>query len=438
MTRLLAVVAIAFSTAFAPAIQAETLVFRGATIHPVSAPVISDGAIVVVDGRIDAVGASNEIRTPRGATEIDVTGKVIIPGIVDAHSHIGGPAGGDRSSPLSPDTRSLDAIDVLSDAFWRARTGGITTLNVMPGSGHLMSGQTTYLKVRKSPRRIEDMLFCDDAINGICGGMKMANGTNSIRDSKAFPGTRSRSAALQRKLFIDAQNYMAKQDKAKADGKPMPPVDLGLEAVAQILRGERRVQFHTHRHNDIMTVLRLAEEFGFDPVIQHGTDSWKVAEEIAAAGIPVSLTMLDAPGGKEEVLDWNLEVARILDDAGVDVSINTDDSVTDSRLILRHAALAVRYGLPETRALEALTIAGARALELDDRVGSIEPGKDADLVILSGEPFSTYTQVAQTWVEGEMVYDRENPEHRKYATGGVDTYRSTTYAHEHDHEEDKR
>ncbi len=436
MTRILAAGALALSLITQSVTAgAETLVLRGATFHPVSAPAFDNGALVVVDGKIEAIGLSDDIATPRGATEIDVSGKVIIPGMVDAHSHVGGPAGGDRSSPLSPDTRSLDAVDVLSDAFWRPRAGGITTLNVMPGSGHLMSGQTTYLKIRKDPRKIEDWLFCEDAITGICGGMKMANGTNSIRDRKAFPGTRSRSAALQRKLFIDAQNYMAKQEKAISDGKPAPAVKLGLEAVAQVLRGERRVQFHTHRHNDIMTVLRLAEEFGFSPVIQHGTDSWKVADEIAAAGFPVSLTMLDSPGGKEEVLDWNLRVAAILDDAGVDVSINTDDSVTDSRLFLRHAALAIRNGLSEEKALEALTLAGARALDLEDRIGSLEAGKDADFVVLSGKPFSTYTLVEQTWVEGEVIYDRALPEHRKYATGGIDTYRSTTYAHDHGDDE---
>lgn len=407
---------------------ADATVFRGAMIHPVGAPVIEAGALVVEDGTITAVGASADVPTPTGAREIDVSGKVIIPGMVDAHSHLGGPSGGDESSPLAPETRSLDAIDVMSQDFWRARAGGITTINVMPGSGHLMSGQTTYLKIRKSPTRIEDWLFCDDPVSGICGSMKMANGTNSI-DDKPFPQTRSRSAALQRKLFVDAQNYLDKKRMAEEDGKDAPPVDLGLEAVAQILTGERRVQFHTHRHNDIMTVLRLAREFGFDPVIQHGTDSWKVAEEIAAAGVPVSLTLIDSPGGKEEVLDWNMRVATMLDDAGVDVSINTDDYVTDSRLFLRHGAITVRYGLSPDRALEALTLAGARALELEDRVGSLEAGKDADFVILSGAPFSTYTHVEQTWVEGELVYDRALAEHRKWATGGEGTYDSHTYAH---------
>jgi len=413
--------------AAAPA-MAEVSVFRHATIHPVGSPVISDAAMVIADNKIVAVGTSAEVATPAGAIEHDLRGKVIIPGMVDSHSHLGGPSGGDNSDPLDPAARSLDSIDVMSRGFWRARAGGITTVNVMPGSGHLMSGQTTYLKIRRDPARIEDWLFCDDPVNGVCGSMKMANGTNSIRE-KPFPGTRSRSAALQRKLFIEAQNYQAKLARAEAGGDPVPR-DLRLEAVLQILNGERRVQFHTHRHNDIMTVLRLSQEFDFDPVIQHGSDAWKVADEIAAAGLPVSLTFIDSPGGKEEALGWNMEAAAILDAAGVDVSFNTDDYILDSRLFLRYAAIAVRNGMPPAKALEGLTLAGARALELEDRVGSLEAGKDADFVVLSGPPFSTYTDVEQTWVEGAVVFDRANPEHRKFATGGFDTYDTIYHSHE--------
>ncbi len=414
---------------FTPPASAELKVFRNAEIHPVVTAPIANGALVIEDGRILAVGPSVEIPTPDGAEEFDLSRRIVIPGMVDTHSHIGGPAGGDSSAPLNPEARSLDAIDVLSPSFWRARAGGITTLNVMPGSGHLMSGQTTYLKIRRNPRRIEDWLFCANPTTGICGSMKMANGTNSIRE-KPFPGTRSKSAALQRGLFVEAQNYLAKQRRAEADEDAEPPArDLRMEAMAEILAGERLVQFHTHRHNDILTVLRLAEEFNFTPVIQHGSDSWKVAAEIAAAGIPVSVTYVEAPGGKEETLDVNMQVGALLEAAGVDLSFNTDDYVLDSRLFLRYAALNVRYGMSETGALEALTLAGARHLGLEARVGSLEPGKDGDFVVLSGPPFSTYTRVLETWVEGERVFDFSDPEHRRYAVGDENTYRSQGVHH---------
>ena len=214
------------------------MVFRHATIHPVAGAVIEDGALVIEGGRIVSVGPSVDVAAPAGAEDVDLRGKVLIPGLVDSHSHLGGPAGGDSSDPLNPDARSLDAIDVMSKGFWRARAGGITTVNVMPGSGHLMSGQTTYLKIRKNPYRIEDWLFCRDPVEGICGSMKMANGTNSIQD-KPFPGSRSRSAALQRKLFVDAQSYQAKRERSGDRGDP-PARDLAMEAALEVLSGKRR------------------------------------------------------------------------------------------------------------------------------------------------------------------------------------------------------
>ena len=413
------------------AAQDDPHVFRGARLLPITGEPIDDGVLVVQGGRITSVGGP-DTRTPRGAVEHDVSGKVLMPGLVDTHSHVGSVSGGDRSSPLHPEVRNLDSIDVASDSIWRARAGGITTVNIMSGSGHLMSGQTAYVKLRDGARTIEDWLYCDDPLTGICGGLKMANGTNSI-GAPPFPGTRAKSAALVRNLYHEAVEYRDKMAVAEADeddengGEPARR-DLRMEALVEVLDGRRIVQHHTHRHNDIATVLRLQEEFGFRVVVQHGTESWKVAEELAAAGVPVSITWIDAPGGKEETIDWNMEMGAILERAGVDVSFNTDDSVTDSRLLFRAAAIAVRYGMSREKAIEGLTLAPARALGLEDRIGSLEAGKDADFVILSGDPLSVYTKVEQTWVEGTMIYDRANPDHRKYAVGGYKVY--TTTAHE--------
>ena len=421
--RLLSFLIVAALPGAAPeAAQDEAHVFRGATVIPIAGPPIESGVLVVQGGSITAVGGP-EVAAPEGAVEIDLAGRVLMPGLVDSHSHVGSVSGGDRSSPLHPDVRGLDSIDIASDSFWRARAGGITTVNVMPGSGHLMSGQTVYLKLREGGRTIEDWLFCGDPLTDVCGGMKMANGTNSMRDPP-FPGTRARSAALVRGLYHEAQAYVERQ-AARTDAEPPAARDLRLEALAEVLAGERIVQHHTHRHNDIATVLRLQDEFGFRLVIQHGTESWKLADEIAAAGVPVSITFIDAPGGKEETLDWSLEIGAILERAGVDVAFNTDDFITDSRLLLRAAAISVRNGMSREAALEALTLAPARMLGMEHRVGSLEAGKDADFVVLSGDPFSVYTTVDQTWVEGRLIYDRSNPEHRRYAVGGHDVYRTT-------------
>ena len=412
------------------AAQDDPHVFRGARLLPITGEPIDDGVLVVQGGRITEVGGP-DTRAPRGAIEHDVSGKVLMPGLVDTHSHVGSVSGGDRSSPLHPEVRNLDSIDVASDSIWRARSGGITTVNIMSGSGHLMSGQTAYVKLRDGARTIEDWLYCDDPLNGICGGLKMANGTNSI-GSPPFPGTRAKSAALVRNLYHEAVEYREKMAAAEAeeddeDGGGPAKRDLRMEALVEVLDGRRIVQHHTHRHNDIATVLRLKEEFGFRVVVQHGTESWKVAEELAAADVPVSITWIDAPGGKEETIDWNMEMGAILERAGVDVSFNTDDSVTDSRLLFRAAAIAVRYGMSREKAIEGLTLAPARALGLEDRIGSLEAGKDADFVILSGDPLSTYTKVEQTWVEGTMIYDRANPDHRKYAVGGYKVYNTTAH-----------
>ncbi|MEX2191146.1 MAG: amidohydrolase, partial [Bacteroidota bacterium] len=174
--------------------QDQPVAFRGATIYPIEGAPISNGVLVVEKGVIKAVGAAGSVTIPPNAVVHDMTGKVMMPGMVDTHSHVGRGDGGDASSALNPEVRILDAIDVRSTSFMKALSGGITTVNVMPGSGHLMSGQTAYLKLR-SANTINDMLFCKDPLNDICGGMKMANGTNSIRE-KPFPGTRAKSAAM--------------------------------------------------------------------------------------------------------------------------------------------------------------------------------------------------------------------------------------------------
>jgi len=395
-------------------------------VLPIAGAPIDDGVVVVRGDKIEAVGPAAAVRVPPDAEVRDVSGKTVMPGLVDTHSHLGEVAGGDSSEALHPAVRALDAVDVHDESFWRARAGGLTTVNVMPGSGHLMSGQTVYLKLRLDPGSIEDWLFCDDPATDICGSMKMANGTNSMRD-KPFPGTRAKSAAMVRELFVRAQNHLANLERARRDGdekagEKAPERDLGLEAVAQVLSGERRVQFHTHRHDDIATILRLRREFGFDFVVQHGTESWMLADELAQEGIGVSFTLVDSPGGKEEILRMRMDAPALLERAGVAVSLNTDDPITDSRLLLRTAAIAHRNGLSREGALRAVTLVSARQLGLGDRIGSLEPGKDADIVVLSGDPLSVYTQVLETWVEGEQVYDASNPEHHEYAVGGWRVY----------------
>lgn len=396
--------------------------FRGATIYPIEGDPIENGVLVVRNGIIVSVGPAQSVTVPSDAVVVDVSGKVIMPGLVDTHSHIGRGSGGDRSAALHPDVRILDAIDVRDDSFKKALAGGITTVNVMPGSGHLMSGQTAYLKIRNA-NVIEDMLFCKDPLNDICGGMKMANGTNSIGE-KPFPGTRAKSAAMVRQLFLKAQDYRSKIQAAKGDTTKLPKRDLEMEAMLQVLDGKRIVQHHTHSAYDIITVLRIAKEFGHRVVLHHVSEAWKVAKEIAEAGAMCSVIMIDSPGGKLEAAELSYKTGAMLEKAGVVVAFHTDDGITDSRHFLRSAAFGVRAGMSRKKALESVTIAGAMMMDLDKRVGSLKTGKDADFIVLSGDPLSVYTHIEQTWVEGVKMYDRSNPDDRKFSVGGYNVFRS--------------
>jgi len=377
---------------------------------------IPQGVLIVNDGLIVAAGSADAIDVPSDATIIDLTGKVVMPGLVDSHSHIGEPWAADSSEPIQPEVRNYDSINVRSSTLQRAQAGGITSANLMGGSGHLMSGQTTYIKLRDG-ETIDELVY-RRADGQPLGGMKMANGTNS-QGSPPFPGTRGKSAALVRSAFVAAQDYAAKIERAGDDASKLPDRDLGLEALAEVLAGERVVHHHTHRHDDIMTVLRLREEFGFRLVLHHVSEAWKVADEIAAAGVPCSLILIDSPGGKIEAVDMRWETGAALEQAGATLAYHTDDWVTDSRLFRRSAALAHRAGLSRAGALRSLTLSGAEMLDIAERVGSLEAGKDADFIVLSGDPLSVYTLVEQTYVDGELVFDMERPEDRLAAYGGV-------------------
>tara|TARA_R100001143_G_C3358741_1_gene134193 strand:+ start:316 stop:1617 length:1302 start_codon:yes stop_codon:yes gene_type:complete len=415
----------------AAAVQAQDRpqVFEGAEIIPITGEAISNGVLIVENGLITAVGEAGSVSIPRNADRFDVTGKVIMPGIVDTHSHIGEGDGGDGSASLHPDVRILDTIDPRSSTFRKALSGGITSVNIMPGSGLLMSGQTVYVKPKPADT-IEEMLIIVDEETGIYGGLKMANGTNPLR-SNGSPGTRAKSAALVRKMYVEAQEYKAKIEEAADDPEKMPARNLQMETLVEVLEGKRIVHNHTHRHDDILTAMRLAEEFGYRMVLQHVSEGWKVADEIAASGFPASIITLDSPGGKLEAINLLNKNGRMLEEAGALFAFHSDDPIVDSRFLLRSAVMAVKEGMSRDMALRALTINGAMMMDIDDRVGSLEAGKDADFVILSGDPFSVYTHVEQTWIEGEKVWDRENPEDRKYATGGYEIFRASANQHVH-------
>jgi imidazolonepropionase-like amidohydrolase len=381
----------------ASAAAAEVRAFVGARIIPIDGEEIEVGTLVIEGKKIIAVGPVDEVKVPEGAERIDAKGRTIMPGLICTHSHIGGVGAADGSGPIQPGVRVYDSLNVHDSGFKRALAGGLTTLNIMPGSGHLISGQTVYVKLRfydPAPKKIDDLFILDDA-GQPSGGLKMANGTNSIRN-EPWPGTRGKSAFLVREQYITAREYQYKIDQADGDPAKLPPRDLHLETLVEAMRGKRIVHHHTHRHDDIMTVLRLSREFGFSVVLHHVSEGWKVADEIAAAKAPCSMILLDSPGGKLEARYLKFETGKILEEAGVRVAFHTDDLITDSRYFFRMAAIAVRAGMSR----------------------KLTPGKDADFIVLDGDPFSVYTKVHETWVEGRRAFDRSDPQDRLYAVGG--------------------
>ncbi len=415
----------------APPADDAPIVYRGARILPADGPPIDNGVLVVARGKIVAVGPADGTPVPAGAKVVDLAGKTIIPGLVDTHSHIGvysrpGVAansdGNEGGGSVQSGVRALDSVQPADPGIRMAVAGGVTTANIMPGSANVIGGQTVYVKLRG--RTVEEMRLVP---GDVLGGLKMANGENPKRFNfdtrKAPPATRMKIAAMQREQFIKARDYKQKWDeyrKAKADGKDAtaPDVDPALEPLVEVLERKRTVHFHSHRADDLLTAIRLSKEFDFELVLQHATEGYRIADELARRKIPVSLTLIDSPGGKAETAGLLEENAAILEKAGVKVAINTDDFITESRFLLRTGACAVRGGMSEDSALKALTLRGAEMLHLDDRVGSLTPGKDADFVVLSGPPFSVYTVVLQTFIDGKCLFDRSRPADWAFQAGG--------------------
>jgi imidazolonepropionase-like amidohydrolase len=410
---------------------AGPVVFRGVRIYTVAGKPIDNGVLVIDKGKIVAVGSADAVAVPQGARVIDAAGRTIIPGLVDTHSHVGIFAkpqvsahadGNEGSGAVQSGLRALDAIWPDDPGVKMAVAGGVTTANIMPGSGNVIGGQTLYVKLRG--RSVEAMRIADMKV---LGGLKMANGENpknfNFTRNRMPPNTRMKLAAMQREQFVKAREYQKKwaaYKKAVADGKEAAPpeTDIGLESLVEVLERKRTVHFHSHRADDLLTAVRLSEEFGFELVLHHATEGYRVADELARRKVPCSLTLVDSPGGKMETAGLLEENAAVLSRAGVPVAINTDDFITESRFFLRTGAIAVRGGMTEDEALRTQTINPARMMHLDDRLGSLEKGKDADFVVLSGPPYSIYTHVLQTYIEGVKLFDRAVHKDWTYQAGG--------------------
>lgn len=386
------------------------LVIRNATVLTITKGVIPKGSVLVRDGRIAAVGS--DVPVPPGARVIDATGKYLMPGIVDAHAHFAlGDDINEMTSPVTPHMLMIDAFDPTDRAVYHALAGGVTTALLLHGSANMIGGQGVVMKTRFGLPR-DRMLFA-----GAPRHIKFASGENPKRvygSRNQLPATRMGNFAVQRMALQRARDYLreweayeARVARGATDATP-PRRDLELEALADVLRGRLLVQIHCYRADEFLTELAIAREFGYRiRAFHHAVEAYKVAREIAAEGVAIA-TWPDWWGFKLEAWDGIPWGPRLAHEQGVRVALKSDSNDVTRRLNLE-AAKVVRTGVPEEEALKMITIHPAWIVGVDDRVGSIEVGKDADLVIWSGHPLSTYSTVEQVYIDGDLFFDKSLP-----------------------------
>ncbi|MBN2287515.1 MAG: amidohydrolase [Tissierellales bacterium] len=365
---------------------------------------------ILIDGKIiKEVGET--VQAPIDCEVIDATGYLITPGLIDAHCHIGmweegigfeGADGNEATDPVTPHLRAIDSINPMDMAFQEAREGGVTTAVTGPGSANVIGG--TFVAIKTYGKRIDKMILKDPV------AMKIAFGENPKRvydDQHKAPSTRMGTAAILRETLFEAKKYIADQEKALKDPDETPDFDMKMEALIPVMKKEIPLKAHAHRADDIFTALRIAKEFDLDITLDHCTEGHLITEELKEENKYVIIGPSLSGRTKFELKNLTFDTPRILNEAGLKMAIMTDSPVIPLQYLSLCAGLAVKAGLSEEEGWKAITINAAEISGISDRVGSIEAGKDADLVIFKGNPLKEINhEVKATIIDGNLVYNR--------------------------------
>ena len=380
------------------------LYIKNGYIKTMAGPDIENGAILIDDnGKIAAVGA--DIPCPEGAQVIDAEGRLVTPGCVDAHCHIGldnqgmGWEGRDYNEivdPITPQMRAIDSINPMDEAFGLGLQGGVTTVCTGPGSANVVGG--TFVAMKLAGKRVDNMIVKEPL------AMKCAFGENPKRcygqGSKKAPMTRMGTAALLRELLFKTRRYMEDKEAGKNPG-----FDFKLESMIPVMKGELPLKAHAHRHDDILTSIRIAKEFGVKLTLDHCTDGALIADELAKEGLPAFVGPTFGGKSKIELINKSFDTPKVLREAGVDIAIITDAPVIPIQYLPMCAGLAHNAGLDYEESWKAITSAAAKRTGSGDRVGSLEVGKDGDVVIWTADPMTVLAaESACTIVDGKIVY----------------------------------
>ena len=384
-----------------------TTAITGGYVVPVVGAPVEDGTVLIDAGKIVAVGTAADVDVPDDATIVDASGSWVLPGFVEAHGHLGvheegehwvGDDTNEKTDPNGARLRALDAINPDDEGFRDALSGGVTAAVIKPGSANPIGGQT--IAVKTWGRTADEMVLREHV------SVKSALGENPKRvysEQKVLPSTRLGVAAVIRDAFTAAQDYKLRKAYSERTGKPLER-DNTLETLVRVLDGELAWSQHTHRADDIATAIRLSEEFGYRLVINHGTEGHLLADLLAEKNLPVIIGPLFTSRAKVELRRRSLRNPGILARAGVKIAITTDHPVVPIHFLVHQATLAVKEGLDEDTALRSITINPAEIMGLDDRVGSLRPGLDADVVIWSGDPLDVMSRATRVFIAGRDVY----------------------------------